>query len=463
MHRLSRSVLSQPGPLNTSADSRLLVSAMDHDELAQAQGRARDNVVPAESTSPRGLRRRFRRSADAMPPQILAAILIDTIGAGAFYPLTLIYLRLTTHYSLAIIGLLLTTGALLGLPLGPFSGMLVDRFTARRILVLNNLISIVGYLLLLAIGSPVQLFIAVLLTAFSERLYWAAWPVFVAERVAGRRLEAWYATVNVVRSASLGIGAAAAAGALALGGTGILRAVLVFNIATSMAAAVLIARTRAQQRPERQDSTKPSWWLVLRDRPFLILTAANAALAFAWLLPALVLPIYIVQTLRLPGWLASVAFMVNVAVTTLLQRWLVGKFERLHRTRSIALGALTVLLCILLEALSNGAAPWLSATLVLTGVTLLSLGESLILPSVNAVVMTLAPESLRGRYSSLLGMSWTVSSIAGPVLVGSLLQWNVSLLWVVFAGLVSLGGAGFLLAERYLPVRALRSRETGSP
>jgi MFS family permease len=401
----------------------------------------------------------------------MVAVLADTAGSGAFYPLMLVYLRLTTPYPLARIGLLLTAGTALGLVLGPLSGGLVDRFSARRGLVLNNLLSAAGYGLLFAVRSPAQLFAAVLLMALSERLYWSSWPVFVAERTAGRRLDQWYATINAVRSGSLGLGAAAAAAALSLGGTGVLRGLLLFNVATSLLSGVLISgigapgatsdsadRTRAVR--DAGPTSAAAWRQVLADRRLVTLTSAHTAIAFAWLLPALVLPIYLVQTLRLPGWLASAAFVLNTAVTTLLQRWLVGRLAHLRRTRIVMLGAIALAMCVLLEALANGRVAWLAAALVLAGVLLLSVAESVVGPAVTALVMSIAPEDVRGRYSSFFNISWTVPNVVGPAIVGYLLGRSVWALWILLGVLVCAGGLAFLTVERHLPMGALDATDT---
>lgn len=399
---------------------------------------------------------RRHRLLDGMQPRIAVAVLADTLGAGAFYPLILVYLHLTTPYPLSRLGLVLTVGSVAGLTLGPFTGGLVDRFGARRVLVLNNVVSAAGYSLLLVIGSVPQLLVAVLLIAVSERLYWAAWPVFVAERVEGRRMDRWYAIMNAVRSASLGGGAAIAAAALAIGGTGVLRGLLLFNVATSLLAAVLVGGAEAARPTARPgDDGDRGWRLVLADRRLLALIVAHTSLAFGWLIPGLALPIYIVETLDLPGWWAAAAFALNTVVTTGAQRWVVDRVAPARRTRVVAAGAVAVLLCVLALALANGPAGWVAAGLLVAGVLSLSLGECLVGPAVNALVMSLPPERLRGRYSSMFGISWTLPSVVGPGVVGVLLDWNVWALWWVFGALVAAGALGFLVAERHLPAQAL--------
>jgi MFS family permease len=78
------------------------------------------------------------------------------------------------------------------------------------------------------------------------------------------------------------------------------------------------------------------------------------------------------------------------------------------------------------DAVSGGAA----VLLVVVGLGMFGLGETLWAPVAPAVVNDLATEELRGRYNALQGMTWTVSMIIGPALAGLLIGNGLVHLWV---------------------------------
>jgi MFS family permease len=405
---------------------------------------------------------------------MMAVLLVDTVAAGAFYPLTFLYLSMTAHLPLARVGLILTAGGVLALLLNPLAGTIADRVSAQRSIALANFCVGLGYLGLLHIFGSLPLLAAVALISFSQRLYWAGWPVFVVEQVdEGETLDRWFAAVNAFKSGALGFGAALAAAALALGSLTWLRVFLVCAVAASFLSGVVFLRLR--MRPHRAPVTEPAerlagdpgsrehddrshvWSVVLRDRPYLAMTLAHTAITFAWLLPAVVLPVYFVRELRLPGWLPSVAFALNTAMSVLAQTSVTRVLSHLRRTRTIALGAVAFLLSFTVfvtQSTLDGTA--VQIALAVCGVILFSLGEMTVGPPAASLSMQAAPAPLRGRYSSVFQTSWTVSNVAGPALVGALLQWSAVGLWSVLGALVAIGGLAFLALETVLPPAILR-------
>jgi len=404
---------------------------------------------------------------------IFAVLVVDTIAAGAFHPLMVLYLSLGAGLSVSAVGLLLTIGGLAAVGLNPITGNLVDRVGAQRTVVLANLCCGLGYLDLLMIVDPIQLALGIVLVAFSQRLYWAGWPVFIAERVAeGDRLDRWFAVVNALKSGALGLGAAVAAVALAVGSLASLRWILAVSAMTSLlSAAVFFGLPLHPDEPERSgqpgqpgqsggpgEPGRPApvhWRTVVGDRPYLVLTAAHTALTFAWLLPSVVLPVYFVRTLGLPNWVPSCAFAVNTVLSVALQSTVTRLLSAVRRTRAMVVGALAFLVAFGIDAVAHAAGAAVAVTLALAGIIFFSLGEMAVGPAAAALSIAASKPGLRGRYSSLFQMSWTISTVAGPAAVGALLQAGSWALWSALGGLVAAGALGVLVSERLLAAPVL--------
>ena len=72
-------------------------------------------------------------------------------------------------------------------------------------------------------------------------------------------------------------------------------------------------------------------------------------------------------------------------------------------------------------------------------------------PVAPALLNGLAPEHLRGRYNSLMSMSWTVGSIIGPATAGLLIGNGLPGLWVAtVVGGTALAGVMFVRLRRHL-------------
>ncbi|MDH6225589.1 MFS transporter [Streptomyces sp. MJP52] len=407
---------------------------------------------------------------------MMGVLLVDTIAAGAFYPLTFLYLRLGTDLPVTRIGLVLTGGGLVALLLNPLAGSIADRWGAQRTIVAANACCGVGYLGLVDIHGWPQLVVAVAFITLSQRLYWVGWPVFVAEQAAeGETLDHWFAVVNAFKSGALGLGAALAAVALSVGDVGTLRAILLCAVAASFLSAVVFARLRtAPSSPGKDGADEGSgdgagasdvagagWRAVLRDRPYTAMTAAHTALTFAWLLPGVALPVYLVDTLDLPPWVPSAAFAMNTVLPVLFQTTVSRALVPLRRTRAVLIGAGFFVLAFALFAGAHDAPPAFALLCTAAGMVLFSLGEMSAGPAAQALSMDAAPVPLRGRYSSVFQTSWTVSNVAGPAVVGALLGWNGLALWLVLGLLVGAGGLGFVTCEKRFPARVLRTGPNG--
>jgi MFS family permease len=97
------------------------------------------------------------------------------------------------------------------------------------------------------------------------------------------------------------------------------------------------------------------------------------------------------------------------------------------------------------------------AALFVAAMVLFGLGETLLSPTVPAIVNDLAPERLRGRYNGAYSLAWTVGFIVGPAVAGLALAAGHGR--ALFAGFVVVLGAAAWAAwrlERHLPARMNR-------
>ena len=98
------------------------------------------------------------------------------------------------------------------------------------------------------------------------------------------------------------------------------------------------------------------------------------------------------------------------------------------------------------------------AVITMDGV-IITIGEMIVVPTSQAIAANFAPETMRGRYMAIFGLSWAVPSTIGPGLAGYILDnYNPNLLWY-------LGGAvcGLSVLAYYLLHLRLGTREEFAP
>ncbi|MCX2946985.1 MFS transporter [Lentzea sp. NEAU-D7] len=389
-------------------------------------------------------------TAPAGRNRLFVAVLVDTVGAGAFFPLTFLYLSETTDVPLARLGLVITAASLVGLPVTPLIGQLVDRFGAQRVLVAQTVVAAAGFSFYFHVTGLGVLVCGVALVTLSDRMYWATWPVFVGEQVGEEGLDRWYSTVNMVKSASLAAGGALGAAALATGGTDGLRVMLALNIASSLVAGALFLSVRGG-RTARTAVPRGGWPALLRDGRYLQLAFANTLLTFGWLIPSLVLPLYVARYTVLPVWVAASALTVKMVLAAVLQSLVTARLGVLRRTTTAIVGAGFFLVAIVLLACASAVTGTaVAVALVFGGVVFLALGETAAGPAASSLSVAAAPPAWRGRYVAVFQMSWSISNISGPAIAGALLATSALAVWEVFAAFT--GGAAivlFLLRRRF--------------
>lgn len=412
------------------------------------------------------IRARLRASSATLAEHrfITFAVLVDTIGAGLTLPLTIVYFTLTTDLPLAVIGLLSTAASLLALPIGLLGGALTDRFGARASMIANNLLSAAGFALYLVAHDPVVVFAAIFLANASERLYWTSWTAYVHDLSAGRPFERWFAFLEATKATALGAGAVVAAVTLAGGGPDGLRWLVLANVVTSVAAAVVFATQRTGGvRPVESAERDPdearagSFRAFASDRSMRLVTLGQFLLGPAMVLPNVALSVLFVERWHMPAAVAPVQFAVATGLAACLQtsvtRWVAGRDRGVLVAVGAALTALTAVPLIVLPPL-DGAAAW---SFVVAVAVVLAVADMLALPAANAVMAEAPHPRIRGRAIGVFQTAGSVGMALFPALLGLLDTGVPWLLWALTA-LVFAGAAwAWRAAVAGLPPRVRRA------
>ena len=403
----------------------------------------------------------------------LAVLLIDSLGTGLFAPFSLLYFHDALGLPLATVGLALSAASAFALPVAPPAGALVDRLGARRVVAAAQLLQGAGFVGYLVVNSTAALFLAALVVAVGQRAFWSSFFTLLAEITTPEERDRWYGLAGAAQNAGTGVGGLLGGAAVAVGSEAGYLLVVAANALTFFLAGLLLlwrvdeARPRhalqGSARREASESRGPNptpglgYATFLRDRPFLLLTAANAAFALLSIMFAVGLPVFASETLGAPAWALGALFAINTALLAATQTFVVRLLEGRRRTRALAFAALLwcgwcLLLMLALAVPASLVVPYLfAATAAFT------LAELVHAPTSNALAAAASPEPSRGRYLAAFQLSWALASVLAPGLFALLFAAGPTLAWTVFAALALGAGAATVLVEGRLPAGALRS------
>ncbi|MBT2453057.1 MFS transporter [Streptomyces sp. ISL-43] len=391
--------------------------------------------------------------------RLIGASLVSSIGDGIYVPLTMLFVHSLTGLSLTSIGAGLTIAGLCALAFMPIAGVLIDRFSGRRVLIGVLALRAAGFAAYPFADSYPAFLVIALVVAVGM---WASSPsqhALIGDIAQGAERDRLLAWDRSLRNAGMGFGSLAAAGMLAWNGSAGFIGAAVVLAAVFAVAAVLVARIPAVHgRAGAAEGTGGGYRQVLADRPYLLITAANFLIAFGYTTQAIALPIFLTRDVGIPDALAGAVFALNTVMVAALGVPVARLTLRGRRTRTAAFGAFVFALSFAafaaLPRFFSGAG---AVVAVLAVAVLYTAGELIHSAPSQGLSVQAAPDHLRGRYLATYQLSWSVCRTIAPALLGFLLDAGRWHLWTVLALMVLTGAAILLYAERVLPAHVVSS------
>ncbi|MET9952326.1 MFS transporter [Streptomyces sp. NPDC006339] len=391
---------------------------------------------------------------------LLAAQLSNAIGDGAFYVTSALYFSRIVGLSAPQIGAGLAVawgiGSLAGVPLGH----LADRRGPRGSAVLLALATAAAVASFLLIRSFLPFLLAAVVYATAQSGLAAARQALLAGLVEPAARVGMLARIQATLNAGLAVGAALGGLALSAGTRGAYLAVFALDAAGFLVCALVLHRLPALPGTPAGAGGEPRL-VVLRDRPYAVLTLLNALLLLRLPLLSLALPLWIVERTSAPGWTVSALFVLNTGAVMLFQvraaRSVTGLGEA---TRAVGRSSLVMLAsCAVFAVTAAGFGPWPTVAVLVLGAVLQVIAEMRHSAGSWQIGFSLAPADRIGQYQGFYGTGVPIARTLGPLLVTTLLiGWGVAG-WLVLGGIFVVAGFATKPAVRW----AERSRAPYGP
>lgn len=391
---------------------------------------------------------------------LLSIVVIEFLGTGLVLPFHVVYLHEVRGFALSDVGLLLALPPLAGFVLTGPAGVAIDRFGARSMLIGTQVLLIVGNVLLVVAASIPVAAAGLALSGVAFGVAWPAIQSLIANVVPPEMRQRYFGVNFALLNLGIGIGGIAGGFLVDVDRTITFQVIYTADALSYVPALVLLMwpLRHVAGRPVHDPEValeQVSYLAVLRRpavAPVMLLGFVAAFVGYAQLntgMPAFARAVGEVSTRGL-----GLAFAANTAVIVVLQLFVLSRIDGLRRTRVIAaMGVVWAGSWLTLGA--AGLVPGtLGATLLVAGcASVFALGETLLQPTIPALVNDLAPDHLRGRYNALSSASFSLPGIIAPVTAGFLIDHHLAGVYVglLVVGSLAVGAIAIVLVEPRLP------------
>jgi MFS family permease len=389
---------------------------------------------------------------------VLGGDALSAVGTGLSLPFLLVYLSQVRHLDLSVAGLAAGMIPLASFAGNPLGGWLADRAGPRDAVVAGLVVAAAGSVSVALVGQAWHAFVATGLMGLGAAVVWPAQDALLATTVEPAQRSAVYSVRHATLNAGLGVGALIAAGIVDLSRPGSFVALYLLDAASFLVFVPLLL-TLPARAGEASPATAGGYRQVFGDRTF----------RWVWGLTALVVaasygqfhsgfPAFAARPGGVSAAALGVAFAANALTVVGAQLVVLRLVSGRRRTAVLQLAcagwAVAWTLTLVAGQLGSGvgAVAGFVAAMIVFG-----LAETLLSPTLPAIINDLAPDDLRGRYNGAATLAWTTGFLTGPLLAGVALDAGVGtlLFLALIAACIVAGGAARRL-ERRLPPTANR-------
>src|SRR5438552_17413397 len=412
------------------------------------------------------------RTGHPRPVLILqAGDALNYFGYGLVLPFEIIYLHQIRGFSTSTAGLVLAATMGTSAIVTPPTGALLDRYSAKVLVVAGSMASTLGYAGFAFVDRPWQGFACSIVGGAGLGAAGTANRTLVVRLIRREQRAAAFALNRVAGNFGIGAGATVAgfivAAAQQLSSFQIL---YLFDAVTSAAFALIVLAAVPSPRAEivtPADANGTGFRAVARDRLFLVVIAANIVLVVVGhTLFSNILPPFVKAHTSVGPAEIGIIVLANTVFIVIAQIPAVRVVARMRRTHAFAATSALFAIALLAVLPATLIHSELAATSLLVGVAIvLATGEIFHILVLGPLVAEMAPAHLLGRYLSLYSLTFTGSLALGPAIGGLLLQTSPDHIWWGGALAAVLAGAVLLRLGGRIPdpLRQAQSRLASAP
>ncbi|HEY9825766.1 MAG TPA: MFS transporter [Stenomitos sp.] len=396
--------------------------------------------------------------------RILAAgRLLSQVGTG----FTLFYLPIffvnQVGLSATAVGLALGSASISGMMGRFWGGTMVDspRWGRRKTLLIAMIFSSLGAFGLALAQEITVLTLGNILAGIGLGLYWPATEAVVADLSKPEERSEAFAITRLADNLGLGLGVVLGGALIALA-----NAYRLLFAADGLSFLVFfgilyVAIPETLQSNTQQHTGLGGWRVALTDRPFVVYILVNILITTYLAQINSTLPLYLKNFAQQGNGynelIISILFAGHLCLAIALQLPIARRLRSYSYAHALAISlafwALGFALVWACGIVSQGGLVWAALALGIMAIAMTSYT-----PIASALVVALAPTSLRGIYLSLNSQCWAIGYLIGPALGGIAMdqpRFIADLYWLALAASIVLGVGLLFVLDRQLKLRSV--------
>jgi MFS family permease len=412
-------------------------------------------ATPGDDPPPNPSRLTLRGFWDELPTPgrwLLSTTAFSTLGRGMTLPFTIIYVHEVRGVPLDVAGLLMSLIAVVALLVTGPVGALIDRLGSRVVLIWGSAVQAAGAFVLAFATSVPAFVLAFTLLGISWGVGWPGFNALTSSIVSGPLRTRFFGINFALVNLGIGIGGIISGFLTDVDRPGTFTTIFLIDAACALVPLVLLLGPlrHVAGRPERAPDGSPaeagtSYLRILRKPAVLWITGLTFLSSFVGYgqmeagFPAFARQVSEVSTRTI-----GLAFAANTVVIVSMQFFVLRRIDGHRRPRVfLCLVGCWAAAWLLLGATGLVAGTLAAAAGVIVFHVLFGLGETMLQPTVPAIVNDLASERDRGRFNAVSSGAFQTGAITAPIVAGWLLDRHLG---GVFIGVIvaGLGGVAVL-------------------
>ena len=409
---------------------------------------------------------RFRKVYHEFPHQFWVVVItsfIDGIGNTMVFPFFALYITQKFHVGMTQAGLLLGAFSLAGLVGGGLGGALTDKFGRRKLILFGLVFSAISTILLGVTNSLLLMYPISMMIGLIGSIAGPAHGAMIADILPEAKRSEGFGILRVVGNMTWIVGPTIAGFVASKS----FLALFLTDAVISCIVALIVYRFIKETKPSTPEGhqeqtitqTMAGYRVVFRDFPFVAFIVSSILMGIVYLQMYGSLSVYLRDNYGINPQGYGILMSTSAITVILFQFWTTRQIKTRPPFQMMALGAIFYAIGFTLFGFVE------TFFLFALNIVIITIGEMIVMPTSQTLVAGFAPETMRGRYMAVFGLSWAIPATVGPGVAGYILDnYNPNLLWYLGGILTLVSVAGFFLLHLRLSARqefAPVNEETG--
>ncbi len=383
---------------------------------------------------------------------VVVASFVDGVGGTLLFPFFALYITQKFGVGMTQAGFLLGISSFCGLIGSMVGGALTDKFGRKQLILFGLVFSALSTLGFGLVNNFLALFPFVIVVGLLSSVAGPAQQAMIADILPENQRQEGFGILRVVGNFAWIIGPT-------IGGFLASRNffyLFVIDSVMSCIVALIIYRAIPETKPEPHAheqsetfmQTVAGYRFALRDFAFMSFIVANIIMLLVYQQMYGSLSVYLRDNHGINPQGYGLLMTTSAVTVVLFQFWLTRSIKHRPPFLMMAFGTVFYVIGFILFGVFS--------TLVLfaLNIVIITIGEMIVVPTSQALVANFAPETMRGRYMAIAGLSWAIPSVFGPGAAGYILDhYNPNLLWYIGGALCGLSVFAYYILHLRLGTR----------